>query len=171
MEEEQKTETTESEAKSKMSPILVIVVIMIIAILGIGFVIMNGKKSSQTEGTNMQGPTPEATSAPSESMVQPTTEPVVDSKTKSFEMEAGSFYFKPNQMTVKKGDTVKIKLTAKDMMHNFSLDEYKISSPIIKAGESTTIEFVADKAGTFEFYCKVGQHRKNGQIGTLVVTE
>jgi uncharacterized cupredoxin-like copper-binding protein len=31
------------------------------------------------------------------------------------------------------------------------------------------VQFVADKTGTFEFYCSVGNHRQMGMVGTLVV--
>jgi nitrosocyanin len=86
-------------------------------------------------------------------------------------MEAGSFYFKPNQITVKKGDKVKVVITSHDMMHNFNIDELKVKSPLVKAGETSTVEFTADKVGNFQFYCSVGQHRAHGQVGTLTVTE
>jgi len=31
------------------------------------------------------------------------------------------------------------------------------------------VTFVADKAGEYEFYCSVGQHRANGMVGKLIV--
>jgi len=31
------------------------------------------------------------------------------------------------------------------------------------------VEFTADTPGEFEYYCSVGQHRANGQVGKLIV--
>ena len=39
----------------------------------------------------------------------------------------------------------------------------------INGGETDSIEFVADKVGTFEYYCSVGQHRSMGMVGKLTV--
>lgn len=88
---------------------------------------------------------------------------------KTIEIEAGSFYYKPNEIRVKKGETVTITLTAVDMMHDFNVDELDVHVPITRAETTNTATFTADKAGTFEYYCSVGQHRKNGQIGSLIV--
>lgn len=88
---------------------------------------------------------------------------------KEFTLDAGSFYYKPNTIKVKKGDTVRVTIMGKDMMHNFIIDELNVRSKTVKTGESDTVEFVASKAGSFEFYCGIGQHRTNGQVGTLVV--
>ncbi len=84
-------------------------------------------------------------------------------------MEAGSFYYKPNVINAKVGEKIKIVMTSKDMMHDFNIDELGVKLPITKAGTTNEVEFTASKAGTFEFYCSVGQHRKQGQVGTLIV--
>jgi nitrite reductase (NO-forming) len=39
----------------------------------------------------------------------------------------------------------------------------------VNGGETTSVEFVADKTGTFEYYCSVGAHRAMGMTGSLVV--
>src|SRR3989344_3583974 len=54
-------------------------------------------------------------------------------------------------------------------MHNFRLDEFGVATKVLKAGESETITFVADKIGEFEYYCSVGTHRAMGMIGKLIV--
>lgn len=86
-------------------------------------------------------------------------------------IEGGSFLYKPNEISVKKGQTVRIELNSKDMMHDFNIDELGVKMPIVKSGDTGTVEFVADTVGEFEFYCSVGQHRANGQVGTLIVTD
>jgi heme/copper-type cytochrome/quinol oxidase subunit 2 len=88
---------------------------------------------------------------------------------KTIEMEAGSFYYNPKSVTVKKGQKVVINLKAVDMMHNINIDELNVHSKTVSSGSTITVEFVADKVGTYEYYCAVGQHRQKGQVGTLVV--
>ena len=87
----------------------------------------------------------------------------------TIDMEAGSFYYKPNVITVKEGTKVKIVFTSVSMMHNFYLDEFNVKSPTVKSSNTETFEFVASKIGTYEYYCAVGSHRANGQVGTLIV--
>src|SRR3989304_7466645 len=100
-----------------------------------------------------------------------TSQPDENSQLKEITVEASSFYYDPKEIRIKLGDTVRINLTAKDLTHDFNVDELGVDGPVIKAGETTTIEFVADQTGEFEYYCSVGQHRANGQVGTLIVEE
>jgi len=89
----------------------------------------------------------------------------------TFNVTGGSFYYTPNEITVKQGDKVKIIFTNAGGMHNLTLDAFNVATKTIKTGESDTIEFTADKKGTFEFYCSVGNgyHRQKGQIGVILV--
>lgn len=106
---------------------------------------------------------PETTSTPETTLEE--------SGVREIEVEAGSFYFNPNTITVKKGETVRIILNSVSMQHDFVIDELNVKSEVIPAGESTTVEFTADTVGEFEYYCSVGQHRAQGMVGTLIVQE
>lgn len=88
---------------------------------------------------------------------------------KTFEVVGGGFYFNPNELNVTEGDTVKIVFTNGGGTHDWVIEEFNARTPILQTGESAPIEFVADKAGSFEYYCSVGEHRKMGMVGTLVV--
>lgn len=88
---------------------------------------------------------------------------------KEFTVEGGMYYFDPKEIRVKKGDTVKIILTNTEGMHDFVLDEFGVKTKTIKAGETDSVTFVADKMGTFEYYCSVGTHRAMGMKGNLIV--
>ena len=88
---------------------------------------------------------------------------------KEFEMEARRFAFEPGTITVSKGDTVRLKITSSDVTHGFAIDEYDINEKL-PSGQEVIVEFVADKAGTFDFYCSVycgSGHRE--MDGVLVV--
>lgn len=90
---------------------------------------------------------------------------------REFTVEGSNFSFSPSTMTVKKGETVRITFVNKDGFHDFVLDEFGVKTEQIKGGTQEVVEFVADKAGTFEYYCSVGQHRQMGMKGALSVTE
>ena len=79
-------------------------------------------------------------------------------------------HFSISEIKVKKGDTVRIKVTNTKGNHDFALDEYgiKVPTPLDK---EVTIEFKADKAGSFKYYCSMPGHRMMGQEGTLIVEE
>lgn len=96
---------------------------------------------------------------------------VATSPVKEFTITGGNFKFTPSAMTVKKGDTVRVTFKNEEGFHDFRIDEFNVATKQIGAGTSETVEFVADKAGTFEYYCSVGQHRQMGMVGTLTVTE
>lgn len=91
--------------------------------------------------------------------------------TQLFTVTGTNFAFAPSAMTVKKGDTVVITFKNGDGFHDFVIDELNVRTAQIQDGAQETVTFVADKAGTFEYYCSVGQHRAMGMKGTLTVTE
>jgi len=81
------------------------------------------------------------------------------------------YEFNPGSLHVKKGEQVKLVLTAEDHDHGFRLDDFNINQKVAK-GTTAVVTFTADKAGTFEFHCAVVcglGHR--GMKGTLVVEE
>lgn len=91
--------------------------------------------------------------------------------TKNFTVNANNYGFDPKQITVKKGDTVKITLVNKEGFHDLRIDAFNIATKKINTDQEDTISFVADKAGSFEYYCTVGNHRAMGMVGRLTVTE
>lgn len=78
--------------------------------------------------------------------------------------------FAPNKLSVKKGDRVRLRVTVTKGVHDFNIDEYNIHA-VTPLDEEITIEFVADKAGDFVYYCNKTGHRAAGHWGTLTVTE
>ena len=100
--------------------------------------------------------------------VQPTSE------VKTFSLEGANFKFTMNgvespNIVVNEGDKVRIELKSGQGFHDWIVDEFNAATPRVKDGESTFVEFTADKKGTFEYYCSVGEHRKMGMKGNLIV--
>ena len=82
-------------------------------------------------------------------------------------MTARKYRFDPNPITVKKGQHVKLLISALDHDHGFKLEAFNINQKI-KKGTTATIEFTADKAGTFPFqcsdFCGLGHPRMKGKL-------
>lgn len=97
------------------------------------------------------------------------TEPVSSGARKEFIITAKQWSFSPSVIKVKKGDKVVLKLKTIDVAHSYSIPEFNINADI-KPGETTIVEFTADKVGTFttscKVYCGVGHV---GMTGTLIV--
>lgn len=124
-------------------------------------------------GQNQTATAPEVTSptqtAPSETSAPAGTDSAAQSNVKEFTVTSTGFRFNPATLTVNRGDTVRITYKNGGGTHKWTIDEFKAATRILNSGEGQTIEFVADQAGTFEYYCSVQNHRQMGMKGTLVV--
>lgn len=95
--------------------------------------------------------------------------PNPDSATKTFNLSARNFAFSQTELRVKQGDKVKVVLTSADGFHDWAVDEFDAKTGRVTTGGTTEVEFTVDKAGSFQYYCSVGQHRQMGMVGTLIV--
>jgi cytochrome c oxidase subunit 2 len=79
------------------------------------------------------------------------------------------YEFSPGLLRVKKGEQVRLIMTAVDHDHGFKLDDFNINRKILK-GTTVIVEFTADQAGTFQFRCSsVCGLGHRSMKGTLVV--
>ncbi|PYU90982.1 MAG: hypothetical protein DMG08_16480 [Acidobacteria bacterium] len=91
-------------------------------------------------------------------------------ETKEVQMTAKKYEFSPSSVEVPVGATVVFKITALDRDHGFEIEGVKDSCVELKKGEIATVEYKAEKAGTYSFKCckRCGLH--HGQMrGTIVV--
>jgi len=72
------------------------------------------------------------------------------------------------EITVNQGERVRIKITVTKGSHDFKIDEYGVYADT-QLNQEAVVEFTADKAGEFIYYCTKPGHRANGQWGTLKV--
>ena len=86
---------------------------------------------------------------------------------KEFKMTAKQFQFDPATIEVNKGDRVRLIVTSVDVPHGIGIPEYDINERL-DPGKPVTIEFTADKQGTFTAYCSVfcgsGHSNMKGKI-------
>ena len=74
-----------------------------------------------------------------------------------------------SEIKVNEGDTVKLTITSIDVAHGFAITAFGVNSRL-NPGQTTTVEFVADKKGTFTFFCSVKCGTGHpGMKGTLIV--
>ena len=95
----------------------------------------------------------------------PSTETVPSSEAKVVTLNAKRWQYAPEKITVKKGNHVKIMITNQDTVHGISIPDYNVQG-------IDSVEFTADKTGSFQFHCPTfcGSGHKN-MTGTLVVTD
>ena len=88
---------------------------------------------------------------------------------RQFDILAKNYSFSPSRIEVVHDDVVTLALQSEDQAHSFTIDEYRIARRIPEGG-STKLEFRADRAGTFDFYCNLSTDPGCKTMrGTLVV--
>lgn len=71
---------------------------------------------------------------------------------------------------VQQGDRVEVTLCVTGGTHDWVVDEFDAATAQISTGDDcSTVEFVANQTGEFEYYCSVGSHRAEGMVGRFVV--
>ena len=92
---------------------------------------------------------------------------LAQSESNEIKVTAKKYDFSPSAIHVKKGEHVKLVITATDKDHGFKLDAFQIDQ-LLKKGEATTVEFTADRAGTFPFecshFCGLGHKKMKGEL-------
>jgi plastocyanin len=195
MEEEDKTQkekeqSSDASTVKKVNP-MIFVGVGVIVVLAIGAFLLNQKRTPTPNEEGIEGAHMTQGSAAEESMegtseavnegdnqINNSSQPAMtdmtvgnesSSQAVEVQVEGGNYYFKPNSITVKEGQPVKITLTSVEGTHDFVIDEFNVKTQTVNADQSTSVEFTPDKTGSFEFYCSVANHRALGMKGTLIV--
>lgn len=128
---------------------------------------------------NVSSPPSSSSSSPEESMTYSATKV---STVREIPVTVSSWSFSPNRIEVNKGDLVRLVFTTgQDEVplyngHGFGIEGYNINVFLVK-GTTQTVEFEADKAGTFVFRCTSfcvadgPEELHFDMTGTLVVNE
>lgn len=94
-----------------------------------------------------------------------------DGEVKEITVQNDRLSYVQSEIRVNQGDTIRLTFENTGGRHDWVLDEFDAATEVIRGGESETIEFTADEAGEFEFYCSVPGHRQAGMWGTFVVVD
>jgi plastocyanin len=159
----------------------VLILIGVAVILVVGYVLLTGNTEEQpassdvtpTENVDNSPATTETEEISDAGDMEPATDaetaPVADATERVFTLDSFSYGYSETELRVNQGDTVTINLTNSGGFHDWVVDEFGAATEKISAGDTTSVTFVADQAGTFEYYCSVGNHRAQGMVGTLIV--
>lgn len=90
----------------------------------------------------------------------------LDGPTQTIEIHAHRFAFVPSEITIKKGETVRVRLISDDVTHSLVIKDLEINQPVSK---SHPVEFTLapTKAGDFQGRC--GHYCGSGH-GMMVFT-
>lgn len=145
------------------------IVVLVLVVVG-AFVVMGmNKNKSATGEMSTNRPAPTAVTEAASNSAAASGSASAKGAVKEFTVEGSSFKFVPKLLTVNQGDTVKIVFKNTGGMHDFVIDALGVKTSRVQPGASETVQFVADKVGTFEYYCSVANHKAMGMTGTLVV--
>lgn len=151
-----------------MNKTIIAVSAVVLAVAVGGFVVYNNQKTTSQPATetvvedSMQA-------SPTSAMEDSASEAAKMQEVKEFTVTGAAFKFNPTEIRVKKGDRVKVTFKSVGGFHDFVVDEYGVATKQLASGQEEVVEFTADKAGTFEFYCSVANHRAMGMKGNLIV--
>jgi cytochrome c oxidase subunit 2 len=80
---------------------------------------------------------------------------------------ARKFVFRPEEIALKRGETVVLEFTSPDIVMGFNAPDFRKRCDIIP-GQTATLTLTADKAGTFPFICDIfcgdGHEAMQGRI-------
>ena len=91
----------------------------------------------------------------------------IGSESGEIKLTAKKYEFTPDIIRVKKGERVRLVITALDRAHGFKIEAFKVDQKLPK-GEAVTIQFTADQSGTFPFQCSevcgLGHKKMKGEL-------
>ena len=89
--------------------------------------------------------------------------------THTFFVTAQRYSFEPATLEVHQGDVVGVTIQSADIPHSFTIDEYRISKRA-GADAGVTVEFLADRVGSFTIYCSLtAEEGCRSMQGVLIV--
>lgn len=136
---------------------------------------VSGEETSPAEDVPVTTEVPVPGSDVEEKKVEAETSPESETSTgsvKEVTMEMYNWGITMNPVTLNKGDTVKLTVKVKDGRHQLAMPAFDVKTDELGAGEETTLTFVADEAGSFDYFCSLpcGKGHKDMR-GKLVVGE
>jgi uncharacterized cupredoxin-like copper-binding protein len=84
------------------------------------------------------------------------------------EVDAGEFYFEPEEMRVAADEPVMLVLrNVGGVEHDFTIDDPAVDV-YAAVGETAEEEIGSFAAGTYDVYCSIPGHREAGMVATLI---
>ncbi|MDO8452763.1 MAG: cupredoxin domain-containing protein [bacterium] len=145
---------------SSIKKTVIIGIGVLVAIGAFAVIAMNGAKKPSSEAT-----TPVPTAGEEATQATPS-----GSEAQMVTVEGTDYSFSPSTITLTKDKPVTITFKNNGKFpHNLVITDLGVSTDTISPGKETTVEFVPEEVGTFEFVCGVGNHEEKGMVGEVVV--
>lgn len=93
-----------------------------------------------------------------------------DGSSRVIEITAKRFAFAPEQITLKKGETVTLQLHSEDVVHGFFMRKLKIDTEV-EPGRTTDVTITPDTAGTYTTICDHFCGANHGNMKMTIVVE
>ena len=93
-----------------------------------------------------------------------------DEEPRVIDITAKRFTFIPDQITIKKGETVKLELKSEDVTHGFFMRALKIDE-LIEPGKTTEVTLTPQTAGTYTTICDHFCGVNHGSMKMTIVVE
>lgn len=177
MEETQNSTNIVSTNKRRFNPTILIGIVLAVIVIG-GLIAFKNEKNESKEESTQAMQKEESTESPTKAVgnteekvteTSPKPSDTMAASEKVFTVKGSNYAFSPSKISVNKGDKVKIIFQDDDGFHDLVIDGYNASTKRLQTGGTAEIQFVADKTGTFEYFCSVADHREQGMKGTFTV--
>lgn len=100
----------------------------------------------------------------------PSTLTPTASNIKEIAIQGNDFNFTPSIITLNKGETVTFVFTNNGAYpHNLNIPDLNIQTKTIDPGQTDSVSFTPNTAGSFPFICTVPGHADKGMTGTITV--
>lgn len=149
--------------------ISIIIIITIIAGAGVFYSVIKYMQRKSTNFSNLPSTTQSAQIIPAPLVANDNANGSEQGAVKAINIVGNNFSFDVSEIRVKKGEKIKIVFNNKEGFHDWVIDEFNVRTSKLQSGQTAEVEFVADKTGSFEYYCSVGSHRAMGMKGKLIV--
>jgi plastocyanin len=140
----------------------VLIVAIAIAVVVIVFLVIPPKEETAEELSSKEEATEQANQGTPDQPAQPDEIGLV-------EIEVQSLSYTPANIKSKADQEITLRLTNTTReLHTFTIDQLGIDLQLLP-GETQSVTFTPTEPGTYPFYCTVGDHRKQGMEGSLIV--
>ena len=120
----------------------------------IGFLVLGCVQTTKQDGASLKVPVPGNENVEEAVVIEEKDSGNNQANVETFNVIAKQWEFDPGEIRVRQGDKVELNIKSIDVAHGFALPDFGINEKL-EPNKEVKVEFVADKKGTFNFWCNV----------------
>ncbi|RJP43608.1 hypothetical protein C4587_02935 [Candidatus Parcubacteria bacterium] len=174
------------EAMERKTITIIVVVLIVVFAVGVSVFTKRPQEGPPAESGGESGPVSETRAPAPENVTVPEKDssnvpenvavpgivapsaPTSDSSFRSFDIKVEGDKFVPDTVIVKKGDAIRLSITAVDGDYDFSQPDYGVKTSLPR-GKAKLVGFSATAEGKYTFFCESCGGPEKGPIGYIVV--